>query len=154
MQTVSEPTLPSLDEVARWSLQDTIDRLAQDRREIVRLQRDLQSIQQQFDWLRRQVFGQKSERRVPEVPPEQMHLGEMLGLGPAPAEPAQEEEVPGYKRKRARCDFPAGSAAEMYDSVQKLYALPDTTRVFPGHDYPPAGRGVRWAGMSARASTA
>ena len=43
-----------------------------------------------------------------------------------------------------RCDFPAGSAAEMYDSVQKLYALPDTTRVFPGHDYPPAGRGVRW----------
>jgi glyoxylase-like metal-dependent hydrolase (beta-lactamase superfamily II) len=43
-----------------------------------------------------------------------------------------------------RCDFPAGSAADMYDSVQKLYALPDATRVFPGHDYPPAGRGVRW----------
>jgi glyoxylase-like metal-dependent hydrolase (beta-lactamase superfamily II) len=43
-----------------------------------------------------------------------------------------------------RCDFPAGSAAEMYDSVQKLYALPESTRVFPGHDYPPAGRGVRW----------
>ena len=112
MQTVSEPTLPSLDEVARWSLQDTIDRLAQDRREIVRLQRDLQSIQQQFDWLRRQVFGQKSERRVPEVPPEQMHLGEMLGLGPAPAEPAQEEEVPGYKRKRARSDFAAGDRGD------------------------------------------
>lgn len=39
-----------------------------------------------------------------------------------------------------RCDFPAGSAAAMYDSVQKLYAMPDATRVFPGHDYPPAGR--------------
>lgn len=119
MQTVSEPTLPSLDEVARWSLQDTIDRLIRDheialenQQRILSLQRDLQSIQQQFDWLRRQVFGQKSERRVPEVPPEQMHLGEMLGLGPAPAEPAQEEEVPGYKRKRARSDFAAGDRGD------------------------------------------
>lgn len=39
-----------------------------------------------------------------------------------------------------RCDFPAGSAAAMYDSVQKLYALPDATRIYPGHDYPPASR--------------
>jgi glyoxylase-like metal-dependent hydrolase (beta-lactamase superfamily II) len=43
-----------------------------------------------------------------------------------------------------RCDFPKGSAATLFDSVQKLYALPDSTRVFPGHDYPPQGRGVRW----------
>lgn len=39
-----------------------------------------------------------------------------------------------------RCDFPKGSAAQMYESVQKLYAMPDATRVYPGHDYPPAGR--------------
>lgn len=43
-----------------------------------------------------------------------------------------------------RCDFPAGSAADMYDSIQKLYQLPDSTRVFPGHDYPPPSRGVKW----------
>ncbi|UJR84511.1 MBL fold metallo-hydrolase [Sandaracinus amylolyticus] len=42
-----------------------------------------------------------------------------------------------------RCDFPSGSAERMFDSVQKLYALPDATRVFPGHDYLP-GREVRW----------
>ncbi len=41
-----------------------------------------------------------------------------------------------------RCDFPAGSAAALYDSVQRLYALPPTTRVFVGHDYQPAGRAV------------
>ena len=36
-----------------------------------------------------------------------------------------------------RCDFPKGSAVDLYDSVtQKLYTLPDDTRVFPGHDYP------------------
>lgn len=109
MQTVPEMTLPSLDEVACWSAQDTMDRLCRDHLAIVRLQRDLQSIEQQFEWLRRQVFGQKSERRLPEVLAGQMHLGEMLGLEAAAAEPAaQEKEVPGYKRKRARSDFAAG----------------------------------------------
>jgi len=43
-----------------------------------------------------------------------------------------------------RCDFPRGSAAAMYDSIQRLYALPDATRVFPGHDYQPDGRAVKW----------
>jgi glyoxylase-like metal-dependent hydrolase (beta-lactamase superfamily II) len=42
-----------------------------------------------------------------------------------------------------RCDFPRGSADAMYDSVQKLYRLPDETRVFPGHDYLPGGRELR-----------
>jgi glyoxylase-like metal-dependent hydrolase (beta-lactamase superfamily II) len=40
----------------------------------------------------------------------------------------------------ARCDFPGGSAAELYDSVQRLYALPDETRLFVCHDYLPGGR--------------
>lgn len=43
-----------------------------------------------------------------------------------------------------RCDFPAGSAAALYDSIQKLYRLPDETRVFVGHDYQPGGREVLW----------
>jgi len=44
-----------------------------------------------------------------------------------------------------RCDFPKGSAAALYESVhEKLYALPDETRVFVGHDYQPGGRDVRW----------
>ena len=30
----------------------------------------------------------------------------------------------------ARCDFPKGSAAALYDSVQKLYTLPDNMRMF------------------------
>jgi len=43
-----------------------------------------------------------------------------------------------------RCDFPKGSATDLYASVQKLYALPDETRVFVGHDYQPGDREVRW----------
>lgn len=40
----------------------------------------------------------------------------------------------------ARCDFPGGDAATLYQSVQKLFALPDATRVFLCHDYLPDGR--------------
>ncbi len=40
----------------------------------------------------------------------------------------------------ARCDFPGGSAEEMYASVQKIYTLPDETRIFLCHDYLPEGR--------------
>jgi glyoxylase-like metal-dependent hydrolase (beta-lactamase superfamily II) len=40
----------------------------------------------------------------------------------------------------ARCDFPGGSAAVLYDSIQRLYALPDDTRLFMCHDYQPGGR--------------
>ena len=35
----------------------------------------------------------------------------------------------------ARCDFPGGSAAQLYDSMQAILALPGDTRVFVGHDY-------------------
>lgn len=42
----------------------------------------------------------------------------------------------------ARCDFPNGSAEQLYDSIKRLYELPDNTRWFVGHDYPPGGRQV------------
>ena len=35
----------------------------------------------------------------------------------------------------ARCDFPGGSAAQLYDSMMAILALPDDTRLFVGHDY-------------------
>lgn len=40
----------------------------------------------------------------------------------------------------ARCDFPGGSAALLYDSIQKILSLPDETRIFVGHDYKAPGR--------------
>lgn len=42
----------------------------------------------------------------------------------------------------ARCDFPGGSAAQLYESVQGILALPDTTRLFMCHDYQPNGRAL------------
>ncbi len=44
-----------------------------------------------------------------------------------------------------RCDFPKGSAEDLYDSISnKLYTLPDDTLVFTGHDYQPGGRELRF----------
>ncbi|MDH5798749.1 MAG: MBL fold metallo-hydrolase [Paracoccaceae bacterium] len=42
----------------------------------------------------------------------------------------------------ARADFPGGDAGELYDSIQKVLALPDETRLFMCHDYGPNGRDV------------
>ena len=40
----------------------------------------------------------------------------------------------------ARCDFPGGSAENLYKSIQKILTLPDATRIFVGHDYKAPGR--------------
>ena len=42
----------------------------------------------------------------------------------------------------ARCDFPGGDASTLYASIQKLFALPATTRLFMCHDYKAPGRDV------------
>jgi glyoxylase-like metal-dependent hydrolase (beta-lactamase superfamily II) len=44
----------------------------------------------------------------------------------------------------ARCDFPGGDAKTLYASTRKILSLPPETRLFMCHDYPPAGREVRF----------
>ncbi len=43
----------------------------------------------------------------------------------------------------ARCDFPGGSARTLYRSIQRLFDLPEETRLFVLHDYRPGGREYR-----------
>lgn len=44
-----------------------------------------------------------------------------------------------------RCDFPGGSAERLYASIAEgLYRLPDSTRIYVGHDYQPGGRELRF----------
>jgi glyoxylase-like metal-dependent hydrolase (beta-lactamase superfamily II) len=44
-----------------------------------------------------------------------------------------------------RCDFPKGSARDLYQSIIKhIYSLPDRTRIFVGHDYSPNGRDMKF----------
>ena len=44
----------------------------------------------------------------------------------------------------ARADFPGGDAGVLYDSIQKVLALPEEMRLFMCHDYGPNGRDIRW----------
>jgi len=44
----------------------------------------------------------------------------------------------------ARCDFPGGDAALLYESIRKLLSLPGDTRLYMCHDYRPGDRELRW----------
>jgi len=44
----------------------------------------------------------------------------------------------------ARADFPGGDARTLYQSIHKILALPEDTRLFVCHDYMPGGREVAW----------
>ena len=44
----------------------------------------------------------------------------------------------------ARADFPGGDARTLFQSIQKILALPDETRMFVCHDYAPNGREFLW----------
>ncbi|MGH1342756.1 MAG: MBL fold metallo-hydrolase [Nannocystales bacterium] len=64
------------------------------------------------------------------------HIGDAVFTGDALFMPDQ---------GTGRCDFPGGSAEALYDAVTtKLYGLPDSTRVFVGHDYQPGGRALAY----------
>jgi glyoxylase-like metal-dependent hydrolase (beta-lactamase superfamily II) len=40
----------------------------------------------------------------------------------------------------ARCDFPGGSASDLYRSIQSVLKYPPNTKLYMCHDYPPNGR--------------
>ena len=63
----------------------------------------MQTIQHQLEWFRRQLFGQKSEKRPLAPHPAQMHLGE-LPIPDAPPEPPG-KPVAGHTRRTPRTDF-------------------------------------------------
>jgi len=74
-----------------------------------RLETENRHLKQQLDWFKRQLFGEKSERRLAEVAPEQMSLGEGWHRGEAPTSPAQ-QTLPAHTRRA-----PAHKSAEGED---------------------------------------
>jgi transposase len=61
------------------------------------LQQQKAALAVQLEWFKRQLFGEKSERRLPALPSEQLHLGEMLE---DERPPAPKETVKEYERRR------------------------------------------------------
>ncbi len=53
-----------------------------------------------------------------------------------------------------RCDFPGGSAEQLYNSISnKIYNYPDDYTIYPGHDYPPEGRGLHFKALVGKQKT-
>ena len=44
----------------------------------------------------------------------------------------------------ARCDFPGGDAALLFDSIEKIFALGDEVNLWICHDYQPGGRALKF----------
>ena len=44
----------------------------------------------------------------------------------------------------ARCDFPGGSASNLYRSIQSILKYPPSTKLYMCHDYPPNGRPLEY----------
>ncbi len=68
-----------------------------------RAQREqLQSLQQQLDWFKRQLFGQRSERRLVEPSPDQLSLADALGARSQTAEPPTRQTITYTRGKAAK----------------------------------------------------
>lgn len=78
----------------------------------------IESLKGQIEWFRRQIFGQKSERHVPQPAAQQMHLGELMPV--APEAPEAKHEVPAHQRRRARSDFADDKAAAPFFDETKV----------------------------------
>ena len=57
--------------------------------ERARLEAQIAALTHQLEWFKRQLFGEKSERRHLQVPPEQMSLGEGFGAPQPQVPPTQ-----------------------------------------------------------------
>ncbi len=93
--------------------------------ERARYEERIARLEQRIAWFERQLFGEKSERRHLEPPPEQLSLGEVGGAAP-PAEPAQ--EVAAHRRRRARAEGETAEPALFFDPARvpvEIIALPN-----------------------------
>ena len=72
-------------------------------------------LQRQLDWFKRQIFGTKSERFVPDA--QQLYLGQVLDeMPPQAASPQPEQTVPPHKRRKAQSDFAEDHAGAFFDA--------------------------------------
>ena len=100
------PTPLSLEEAAALSPQTVLLavqgwRLAEQK--LAAFQEQLDALKHQLDWFKRQTFGQKSEKRIPEAPANQLSLDETMEMEAA-ASPATSPTrlVPAHQRKVLR----------------------------------------------------
>lgn len=109
--TIHAPVL-SLDEAAAFSPQQIVD-LA--RSQLI-LSREVEALKHQLDWFKRQLFGQKSERRIVDGPSGQMNLGEAIDQGQA-APPAGRPVAAHTRRPTTKKPDTGDDAVPFFDAT-------------------------------------
>ncbi|MDD5278044.1 IS66 family transposase [Acidithiobacillus sp.] len=104
------PTPLSLEEAAALSPQTVLlavqgwlhteQQLTAFQQQMTAFQAQIDALKHQLDWFKRQTFGQKSEKRIPEAPTQQLTLAEALGIAtPVPPAEAPTRRIPAHTRK-------------------------------------------------------
>jgi len=105
--------VPTPEEAARWTAEEVVG-LAHAHREQQRqfevFKRELEAARHQLDWFRRQIFGQKSEKRILEPNPQQLSLTELPV--PESAPPAPGKTIAAHTRRPRATDCSKGSEDE------------------------------------------
>ena len=100
-------------------------------RGLVQTQADtITALQRQIDWFRRQIFGQKSERFIPEADSGQLSLGEVPTGSDAASHVEPKQVIPAHTRRVAKRDVEAGDELPFFDEskvpVQTIVLMPDS----------------------------
>jgi transposase len=117
MSSASLTRVPSLDEALAFSPQQIIELV----RSQVTLRQEVQTLKHQLDWFKRQIFGQKSERRIIDGVDGQMSLGEAIDREQPASPPAPAERPVAAHTRR--------SAAKKPDTGDDSVPFFDETRV-------------------------
>jgi transposase len=113
------------------------DHIVQLKQENVRLGSELASVKQQLDWFKRQLFGEKSEKRLDIDPAVQGNLLAQLGVEPPPVEPPETETITYQRRKKNRDGAINDTGLRFSDDVPRVVfvlkdpemeALPESQR--------------------------
>lgn len=99
MNSTTANRVPSLDEAARFSPRQVVDLAGS-------LSREIAVLKQQLDWFKRQLFGQKSERRIISDSGGQMSLGETIDAEQTATPPAPSERPVAAHTRRATTKKP------------------------------------------------
>ena len=65
---------------------------------------DIENLKSQLDWFKRQLFGQKSEKRLIIQNPDQISIADILTNSSEPAVPEPQETITCKRRKKTRAD--------------------------------------------------
>jgi len=115
MHLANNTRLPSLEEAATFSPQQIVDLVHAH----LSMNREFEMLKQQLDWLKRQVFGQKSERRMVEGIPGQMSLGETLTQEQTVAPPPPvERPVAAHTRRQGVKKADGDDAIPFFDATR------------------------------------